>query len=840
MPHEMRTRVAGMPTLPPSTTSSLDLIVNPTKIYIFRLALCITPTSFSNDFGNNKSAVYQWWNEMEQYLESVYRDAVGIRFQVVRNEKLIMAQNDTGFEETLSNGTKIINQLIGQDAYEVGILMKYKDVGGNGSAYLRGVTTHITKGMAWAIKNPSTIAHEVGHLFGAVHTHQRDDGNYTEPGFGQSIMSYGQPRRCFSLASIKTMRHILTNMGYYTHSDRHSTYRIEKNNGYNENIPVVEEETATIPQLDQEKIRSVYRVTKGTYFQFYLPVKNDNPKNFFFQVHPFDVVSKHEEPNALQPVYEPTSDANIMFQPYYAKPPQVLYHQVPQPISYSDNFKIGTYRFLAAVSSGSNYDSKLLELHIVEGDTFRITGFTGRENNTWGEHFTLTWNPCKALYGEQSKVRIWLSEDFGQTFPYLLADDVPNTGQWQGTWPHIYISNTTYRDLPQPIRGGMLKIEVKGEAAFDIYPRLPYEYEGQYVQYTGGFTIDSYQARIQFANPPSPFLTIATTADLPPMPTLRARHKQQPSRWLNIEGKQTQEGRIIRRTWKAEMNGDIQTYHQIFLLPELAVDNAAIVNEAKDLQLMANTLYLNGGKMGYPNSTVAPYMQFRMMYEKVYADAHTIHQDVSQDDVANLRNSMMALAQLPIDDIIQPQPGQKYRLRNYQNVFGRPRYWYVQKNATGEIFTKDSLEATLWQVEKVGNAYVLKDNTAQQLQLEGFTSGTGTIILDRAYSWGSFTLLNKQGHSLQLHQKGLPLSINTDYMDNPLSYRVNNNGLPLSTDFEWVLDTESSATAIHSIPSNHLNEVQVYDLMGRKQQHISKGIYIIKDAQGHVRKVYCK
>ncbi|MDD7461959.1 MAG: M12 family metallo-peptidase [Prevotellaceae bacterium] len=816
---------------------SAAALVNLGHIYVFRLAIAISPNSFQHDFHGSREEVRQWWNEMEKYLESVYRNAVGLRFEVVRDERLIMQNNTTGFDLQLSNGTNLLNKLIGKDQYEAGVLIKHKEeIGGNGAALLRGASSNHTKGSAQAIKNPSTVAHEVGHLFGAVHTHQKEDANYTEPGFGQSIMGYGENRTSFSLVSIINMRNILSNMGYYTRSDRSADSFVAKEGGQNENVGYIEKETAEKPLLNGTKLRREYQITEGTYFQFHLSAKNARKEGLLYWVNPYDVVNRYQEPNALQPAYAPTTSANVMFQPYYEKPPMVIYVDSPKPVAYSDQFRPGVYRFLTAVSSGSYFDTKEVSVRIVGGSSFRIKP-TVREGNTGGDKLTLEWHPCRELYGEDSKVRILLSTDFGQTFPYILADDVPNTGSWQGAWPYIFVGKTKYKDFPEEIYGGMLKVEVKGEAAFDIYPRTPYIYENRKAVYTGGFSIDDYDSRIKFSNPPTPFVTLESKDKLPEMATLRARHDRDAGRWYNVQGKDSHEGRIVRRTWTANILGIERTYTQIFLLPEVEDGREKLVNEAKDLLLSALPLYLHGGELGYPKPDAPAYQEFRKAYKNVFDDDNKVKEEVAETQLSYLKTALEALAKMDGKELVQPRTGQYYRLRNYHNIFGRPRYWYVGKGTAGEYWTNEEAEAVSWKAEKVGNDYRFTDEEGQSVMLNDFNYSRSAIRLDRGYSWGSFTLVNSIGRSVQLNQKGTTLSVVDEYMNNPLAYRVNNNGMPISTDFQWVLDETKTATSIQTIGRHTHEPAVIYDLMGRKCTEMGSGVYIIRQSDGSVKKV---
>lgn len=831
-PEEIRTRsTRKIPVISPKETTD-EIIPNTGHVYVYRLALCITPEAFLYDFHSSKAEVSKWWEEMERYLERMYLRDVGIRFKVIRDDKLIMVKNTTNYTPRMPSGTKIIDELIGSSAYETGVLIGHKETGANGVAYMRGITSSDTKGMAWAIKAPSTIAHEIGHLLGACHTHHKADGNFTEPGLGQSLMGYGYPRRCLSLASIKTIRTILARTGYYGDSSRDASKIVYKS--YNNNLPYIEMEKGGKPQLDTDRMRKSYTVTRGTYFQFYLPVKGSQDEELYYRVHPFDIVTDEMEPNSLQRVHEPNKNNYVMFQPYYEKP-DFPYTKEPIPMRYTDAFRNGVYRFLAAASSYSHYDSREVKLHIVDGKPFRIDKFTGKENNTWGENFTLTWNPCTELYGEHSKVRILLSTDFGQTFPYILADDVANHGSWQGSWPHIYLGTTSYKDLPEQIKGGVIKIEVKGEAAYDIYPRVPYMYEGQNVIYTGGFTIDNLQAKITFDNAPEPFVTLKDRSQLPKMTKLKAKHK-----WGNsneFEGKEQVEGCIIRRTWTASINGDVCTYTQVFRLPEVETSNYVSINEAKDLSEMAFELYNNGGKLGYPKNDCSEYQAFRMAYAQVYEDNRKVKDNVGNEEIRQLKETLQALSQIGNEDIAKPETSRYYRLRNYQDIFGRPRYWYVGRNQYDEFLTQRADSATSWLLEQTGNGYKIKDGKGNSVVLGDFNFLYGPVKLERGYSWGAFTLVNTKQKAVQVNQAGTAIWVIDEYMNNPISYRVNNNGLPISTDFQWVPAEDKTSTSIQTINQKTSEPSAIYDLTGRKHRQIGKGVYIIKLDDGTVKKI---
>ena len=165
---------------------------------------------------------------MEESLNSHFTEDVGIKFKVVHNQKLILFDynvNGLVLDQYATDNTRlfkskeIIDKALGADTtqYDLGILIGRPNNSRNGVAQLGSAISPYLKGSAWVINNLTSIAHEIGHSFGAKHTHSTSSISIcTEPGQGRSIMSYGSPRDFFSLPSIYQMRNTLANMNYHT------------------------------------------------------------------------------------------------------------------------------------------------------------------------------------------------------------------------------------------------------------------------------------------------------------------------------------------------------------------------------------------------------------------------------------------------------------------------------------------------------------------------------------------------------------------------------------------------------------------------------------------------
>ncbi|EJW92495.1 hypothetical protein EVA_19394 [gut metagenome] len=193
-------QVKGFPTRDPNTDK---FKFENEHQYVYRMALCLSPDYVNGYFQNDKKRILEWLDEVETFLNTVYRRDIGVKFIINRDERLWLTSwphkqnisDDVYFR--VHNGTEIINNIIGAENYDVGLLIRHPIGGMSGQGYLAGVYLPQSKGNAFAQLEATTIAHETGHLFGASHPHERFDGQYTEPGGGQSIMSYGSPRDFF-------------------------------------------------------------------------------------------------------------------------------------------------------------------------------------------------------------------------------------------------------------------------------------------------------------------------------------------------------------------------------------------------------------------------------------------------------------------------------------------------------------------------------------------------------------------------------------------------------------------------------------------------------------------
>lgn len=829
-----------------TTPSTESVIKNTGKVYTFRLAACILPEYIRSSEGFGKTGdtdqqvideVRKWWDDLEKGLNAYYTNDVGIKFEVVRNNNLILFDyNVNGLELDRNNITdatrlylskQIIDKALGADSenYDLGILIGRPNKSRNGVAQLGSAAYPTLRGSAWAINSITTIAHEIGHSFGAEHTHLWSDAICTEPGSGRSIMSYGSPRDFFSLPSIYQMRNTLSNMNYCT--DKAHT-QIVKVNSSETVTPYAEEEKGQQPLLDRQRIKTEYTITKGSDFQFYLPTTTQNDGNYYYSVNSFDI-SKHDmtHANTLRPSYKEAKDSCVVFRSHCIDPSTIT-NTTNYIEPNSDYSATGTYTFMAAVHDYSRYDAMRIKVNVVDGLPFQINGVqlasTTQNNYGLGREVKMSWNPCKEIYGSDSKVRILFSDDYGKTFKYVLADNIDNNGYCTFIMPYFTIGMVNYENWNNfSTGGGRFKLEVIGEAACGIFPKNDYSYQDRAVGSGYDFTPSKQRAMFRTKDNselPAPYVEAESLDKLPPMVnTLVAYSTKTPTVSKECQGTQTTEGCLIRRSWKANINGIDYTYTQLIRLPETVSESDFAHSSAQQLYPMAKALYSNLGQIGYPYSWLPEAKEFRSAYEKIY-NGVDIQQGVTAADVDDLNEKMTALSQIGDDEVAKPEDGKYYQIRAYLSPYNRDTYYYmVDDNVQGQHFV---LSTQLSDTDKQnyrwrcyirdGKYHFISDQGRELFSAERpsgaeYSNSTSEFqnfsnmgmerTLQRGYTWGSLTIINNQGFGCMLGLNGyysVVRAAGTNLAMTP-DQRCNcTDGLTVSTDFQFVATSDTPFT----------------------------------------------
>lgn len=724
----------------PSKERTREVIYKSDYIHVFRLAVAITPSMYRSEFRSNKNEVTKFWNELEKYLNNIYQRDCGIRFEIIRDYKLILQGDEPG---DLA-GTKFINEAIGKDAYDVGILIKNSRQGGE--AILNAIHNPDSKAAVYARKNYEVVAHELGHMFGADHTHggaRGNDGIYVEPGEGTSLMSYGYPRSFFALSSIADIRASLEALGYYT-----DKARTKPGTKYvAPNAPYVVPLTAKKPKLKHEDIRPEYVVTEGTRFQFHIPTTEPHDARWLYNAHPYDAVKSLSKAytNLLQPSYPSERRPYVMYQPRYNFPVGNMNSVEERLLPHTNSFHKGLYTYLlSAHSDEGHHDSRKVRLRIVEGEAFKITEFAGPSTDTHTAiagvtKLSLKWQTCSTLYGEGSKVRILLSTDFGETFPYILADNEPNDGSWEGVCPYIEAGKVSRPFVNREVRGAILKLEVIGEAAYSVTHEQHYGVENRKPVGTGGFLIEERAGEISFSPKPEVSVRYARRDAVPAIPRLTASYAGE-SR--EVVGQEVQQGNSLRRTWTVSLGSKTATYTQIITWEEGNADEATLLHRAiEEVQRNATTLYRNLGQLGYPKKRAPLAIAFARNYEAVFTSQGAPKQGITLAQVRDLEQKLSDIANLPDGDIVLPVSGGKYKIASLHSAFGREYLYYLLSQQGSASNTTTSLDdAAVWECQEENGLYSFTCE-GHEININGFNRSDTHIAVQRGYTWGSFALI---------------------------------------------------------------------------------------------------
>ena len=458
-------------------------IANTQVLRVYRLAIHIPYSTFTTShFEEKVEKVKTFWADTEAFLNEMYMRDLGVRFEVVNDERLIIkdATKET-FASTRNasyvkdNSTIVINNLIGENSYDVGISLVYtssQQSGIRGLAYLEGVYQPNTKADAVAVLTKEVIAHEIGHLFGGRHTFSSHKGSAaydsekTELGSGTSVMSYGSPRDFFSLSSIERIRKRLTQVPAKAQDKTFATQA---------------------PRIDRSKLKNHYTIPKGTFFQFYIPATDPDSEQLLYAVNQHDVRNGDETPITQYAIYKPTTANPVTI--------KTEYHENSGNVVANSGLAhqtTGTFTFWLGVSDAQpqqaadyivQYDLAETKVTVKEGTPFEITT-TPKNKYKGGEKISLQWKVDATIFAG-TKVRVLLSDDLGKTFKHIVLAETANDGAEEVTLPNINTSKA------------VLKVEVIEGVAFALTDYNPK---------TGGFTIEKDNNLV-----PEPLVFVAAT-----------------------------------------------------------------------------------------------------------------------------------------------------------------------------------------------------------------------------------------------------------------------------------------------------------------------------------------
>ena len=500
----------------------------------YRLAVYMANEGFrSEQLNQDVSKVKAFWKELETFLNNIYVRDLGVRFTIVQDERLIEKSYKGSY--AYDAGTKLINAAIGSDAYDIGIVVNYIEGGAlQGLASPGGVKFQDRKG--WAIVNSQemiTIGHELGHLFGADHPFVGGAGlvgRCTEPKSGQSMMSYGYPYKedFISLESLRMM-HPVTKASDFK-------------------LPAAAKHTSptnTAPRINRAKMRAEYRVPKGTFFT--IPVYATDAEQTSL-LYAFNQFGCHSSNPATFPVFPPQHDAKLSFGRRYGG---------ASMIANSDEIPVGNYQFWLSVSDALPveeaiakkqaplYDGYIAKVKVVNATPFKITSNIASQY-AMGQKLTLKWSVDNTFFKEGSKVRVVMSDDFGETFSHVLVPSTANDGECEVYLPQKLMEKfSTYFNIWFAGKG-LIRLETIDD-------------DFQYYDLSNNALVDGgievVKSPVTFEGlPTNNYLKLAADAPLPSAPQVTAKVNHAA---VEPTFSEKTEGNMTIRTWRVQQGGEV-------------------------------------------------------------------------------------------------------------------------------------------------------------------------------------------------------------------------------------------------------------------------------------------
>ena len=560
------------------------VLYNTNVMRTYRLAMLIDYSFYKGHCRSDMNKVKAFMTEVQAGLNEVCGREIGCQFELVNDPRLIITTKEKEVYDfpvvrtVVERATGDFNSLIGEENYDAGIVFSvYKD--NRGLAHLGEITGKL-KGGCIANHEFYIILHEFGHLLGSAHTFTiggQTASSFTEPDRGNSIMSYiNDPYGTyFSLPSIYTIRN-RTNLHDAYYSDKARTQLVGLPQA---NIPYGEVSDNRAPVIHRAKLKKSYTLPPNTYFQFDIEASDPDGDPLLYMAHQadFKIFGK-----ARFPSNRPTESNRIEFyQPYRKNNRSNEWEKVP--FKFTGENETGEFTFWLGVCDGKVgaykngkphvplYDVYETKVNIVGGTPFRITSTSKSSAGKYkrGKEVTINWTVDKNIFGEDSKVRILFSDDYGKSYKYVLADGIPNNGKATVIFP---TQAKGWKGSALSVEG-LFKIEVLNHIAYAVSSDTP-------------STLDMHSPDITFKNLPEPTITVKKNA-IPAAPNVTAESYCKRGR-INIVLLEEPHDTYLLRQWIATNGcGDKVTAQQfIYYEKEAPINSLHFVGDLpKDMHV---------------------------------------------------------------------------------------------------------------------------------------------------------------------------------------------------------------------------------------------------------------
>lgn len=475
--------------------ATTETIPGDNVLRFYRMAIPVTYTAYEEDFGHDYEKTLLFWTETEAYLNRIYVP-LGFCFDVIKDKRLVMTEHNM-IDENVFNapafGTELLNQIIGTSAYDIGMWVTHREdyEENSGLSIENGAYMPSTKASGYAKTDKWVVAHEVGHLLGA---------NHTPGGEGSLMDNIGD---FLSYPSIKRIRTacIQKNAAYYSDETRTQLQGTDNGGNYVYGIKV----NNSAPEFVQERMSKTYSIPQGSNLSLTVHATDEEQNRLEYMsigcsTGNADNVSEEDEAphfaskapqthNVIEYRTQYSADFfyDDFFYPVYGTEVasmtpgdysiSILIRDIPETDEWTSNA-------MKANPFYSNYTVWEAKIRIVPGTEFSASLSPKKNEYNAGETVTVKWGVNNALFTSESKVRITMSADYGKTYGYVLAEDIPaQNGQASTKLPYANVGNidVDFITATRQMRGGIIRIEEKDGIAFTLTTDSP--------EKGGGFTI---------------------------------------------------------------------------------------------------------------------------------------------------------------------------------------------------------------------------------------------------------------------------------------------------------------------------------------------------------------
>ncbi|MBR3907105.1 MAG: hypothetical protein IKJ61_03270, partial [Bacteroidaceae bacterium] len=378
-----------------------------------------------------------------------------------------------------ANGTTNTNDLIGADSYDVAMWVHHRDVEAenSGLSVEGGVYSSNTKGSGYSKTDKWVVAHELGHMFGAPHT-TTGEGSLMDSG-GDDFFSYPSIKKIRDLAvergagSANKAVNVINSAPVFNNANMKDSYRIPQ--GACMAIPIYVND-ADGNMLTYSAIgcssSTVGNVIEGGYMPHFASLIPQTSNVIDYRPKfTADIYSNGD-------YYYEQSGTNIPAMSAGSYNIAILVNDVPASMEYD---------YLTANPFYSNYAVWDATVQIVGGTAFNASMSPAKNSYSAGEQVTVSWGVNSDYFTTDSRLRITMSTDYGKTFGYVLADNVPALdGSKAVTLPDINVGNidVDFKTATRSMRGGIIRVEEIGGVAYTLTTLSPTDGKGFNI--TGG------------------------------------------------------------------------------------------------------------------------------------------------------------------------------------------------------------------------------------------------------------------------------------------------------------------------------------------------------------------